>query len=523
MIEDSVPGNLSLNSTKHRRQGQTIGVDFGTCFSRIAVFIDGQAELVSDKRGNWNLESKFRMQSESLVGVKRLLGRSLNDSRSELRTVIGQKVVPPWLRRKFDYSEGCKINPEEAASFVFRRLKRVAERRLGKMVRNAVISVPASFDAAQRKAIKRAAEASESRVIHLLNEPTAAALWYFGSQVKIEGSDILALVVHFGGGTFDVSVVWFRSKHFEVLGSDGNSTLGGNDIDDLIVEHFLEIFRARTGKDAGGDLKARAKLRIASEEAKRRLSTVSETMIEIEDLFEGESFSFLFTRYRLEWLISDILKLIGETVKNVLGLCRVVSRDIDQILFCGGSTRIPKVQQVVCGLFDANYTRSSVISDDLIALIAAIDGASLMGDRSVERLIHTNEGSVALQIGEVRSPDWPVFFRDPAFEELLRPWVRLPTKSIANHFWPTFPGQDALHFGLDHGHCPRREENERIGVVSITGLSKGVGVLISVHFNENNEAKVTLKEVQSGRKSSQVFKVYSKQQKRQCRELVDLS
>jgi molecular chaperone DnaK (HSP70) len=513
MIEDLAPipctANLS-RSTKETRIGQTIGLDFGTSFSRVAVFIDGQAELVSDEMGNWNFPSSVPGQSEVVGGVKRMLGRWLNDSWFDPGEV--------FLKQGENETEGRIVTAEKAASLVFGRMKKVAERRLGTIVTNAVISLPPSFDEEQRRAIKRAGERSGLKVIHLLNEPTAAALWYFGSELNREDSDILSIVVHFGGGTLDVSVVWFLSKHFEVLASDGNSGVGGDDIDCRIVEHLLGLFRVGTGKDAGSDLKARAKLRVASEEAKRILSTENKTKIEIENLFDGESLSVILTRSCFESLISDILNEIVQTVKMALHRCSAVAADIDQILFCGGSTRIPKVQRVVWSLFNPKYTRSSMIADDSIALIAATDGATLMDDSIAQSLLHTNENSIALQVGMIWSPERSFFVPYLDFQELLHPWVPVPAKSTVNYLWPTLAYQQVLYFGLDRGQCRAETENERVRIVNFTGLpgDENGQVRIGVRLNENNEVNVTMKELRSGRKDWRAFKLYSRWKNMEC-------
>jgi molecular chaperone DnaK (HSP70) len=388
-------------------------------------------------------------------------------------------------------------------------LKNLAERRLGKSVKNAVISVPASFGELERKAIKKAAAMSELKVIHLLNEPTAAALWYFRGQE----SDSIVVVVHLGGGTFDVSVVWFRLKQFEVLGSDGNSTFGGNDFDYRIVDHLHRLFQKQTGKDARGDLKAEWKLKEASERAKRHLSTSNETKIEIDDLFDGESLSVILTRSLFESLISDLLEGIMDVLRRVLLLCgQADTRTIDHVLFSGGSTRIPKLQRMMGDLFYSNYTQLSIIADDSIALIAATEGAYLSGDRLAEAQIHTNENSAALQIEGMFPGCWAQGVSRSGLKFLLHPWLPLPWTSVANHTWTAYPGCSVVNFGVYRGWYDEPYGNLYLGRVSLDELrtdGEGAQVRVGVHFNENNEINVTAEDLRTGRKSWAIFKVYS--------------
>jgi heat shock protein 5 len=312
----------------------------------------------------------------------------------------------------------------------------------------------------------------------------------------------MSVVGHLGAGTFDVSVIWFRSNQFEVLGTGGDSTFGGNDLDNRIVEHLFHIFEVRTGKCARFDFISRCKLREASEGAKRLLSTSNEANIEIDDLFEGESFSTVLTRSCFEHLISEELDRIVDTVKTVLERCEADAEDIDEILYCGGSTRIPKLQELIYDLFNPVYTNSCLVNDDSPALIAATEGAFLMGDQSASKLIHTNENSVGLQI-EVLYSDFSQF--------LLVPWSPLPVKGTTRHLWETEPGCRAVEFQLFSGHCPDSDDVPFLGTISFTELPENrKGQLrVSVRLNEWNEANVTVKELGSGRKQWAVFKVYS--------------
>jgi molecular chaperone DnaK (HSP70) len=362
-----------------------IGIDFGTSFSRAAVFVDGKPETVYDERGEWNHPSVVRFEEArvseggralGIVGVKGLLCGDGPLSHGVPAGVFRANETDG--ESEVGNMESRDASVADMISFVFERLKRLGEEQLGERIEHTVISVPSSFEEVEREAISEAAGKAGLKVLHLLNEGTAAALWSFRKRKD----DILSVVFHVGGGTFDISVVWLRKTYYEVVGSDWKRGIGGLSMDDRIVDHLLSAFQSRTGKDASADFRAVERLRQASEAAKQALSEANETDIDLEDFFDGESLRERLTRSCFEDLISDLLSVMVDTTKRVLDGCLDFRGDPEHLIFSGGSTRIPKLEELICGLFDAGLTPSFSVSDDAIALICAAE-AALSDGRSI--------------------------------------------------------------------------------------------------------------------------------------------
>jgi heat shock protein 5 len=515
-----------------------LGIDLGTSFSRVAVFVDGKAEIVVDEDGDWQQPSILSIEEGNtgrvgtenvfrLFGVKRVLGGCLDDRTSGEREKrfggLGEaKRIGIGIDGEIeveiseengsisvgDFEMNLRSKGIEILARVFGELKKLGEKRLGERVENAVISVPVSFNESQRNAITDAAGLSGLKVLHLLSESTAAALWAFGERYD----DILCVVFHLGSGTFDVSVVWLRWRQYEVIGSDGNCGIGGQDIDDRAVDYLLSVFKNRTGKDASIDIEAVSRLRIASEEAKRRLCEMNETDIEISEFFDGESLRERLTRNCFEDLISDLLSDMVDTTRRVVSSCVRDPRDLEHIVFCGGSTRIPKLRRLICDIFDAELTPSFDVSDESIALMAATEGASLMSDPSAARFVHTSKYSVTLQMAYPREE------YDETIE-LLRRVGRLPASGSRVFEWETL-GENIQRFGLFEGECQFAGNNRLVGEVDVKGLVEDADgftrVNASVVLNENNQVNFTIEQEQTGVRNSGIFKVFS--QWRHCED-----
>lgn len=231
--------------------------------------------------------------------------------------------------------------PEEISSMVLIKMKEIAETYLGKKVINAVVTVPAYFNDAQRQATKDAGTISGLNVVRILNEPTAAAIAY-GLDKKQGEKNIM--VFDLGGGTFDVSILTIDNGVFEVVATNGDTHLGGQDFDQRVMEHFIKLIRRKNNVDISGDKRALQKLKREVEKAKRQLSSTHEAKVEIESLFEGVDFSEVLTRARFEELNSDLFKKTMGPVQTALDDSGFKKNQIDEIVLVGGSTRIPKVR-----------------------------------------------------------------------------------------------------------------------------------------------------------------------------------
>ena len=273
------------------------------------------------------------------------------------------------------------MSPEEISAMILSKMKDIAENYLGRDVKHAVITVPAYFNDSQRQATKDAGAISGLEVLRIINEPTAAAIAY-GLDQKSGEKNIL--VFDLGGGTFDVSLLTIDNGIFEVIATAGDTHLGGEDFDQRLTEHFVKVFKKKTGKDLSSDSRALQKLKGEVEKAKRDLSSVHQTKIDIENLFEGEDFSETITRARFEELCSDLFKKTIKPIDTVLSDADLKKSDIDEIVLVGGSTRIPKIQQLIKDFFNGKEPNRSINPDEAVAYGAAVQGGILGGEAGEE-------------------------------------------------------------------------------------------------------------------------------------------
>merc|ERR1719157_381473 len=272
------------------------------------------------------------------------------------------------------------MSPEEVSALVLVKMKETAENYLGKFVNHAVITVPAYFSDAQRQATKDAGAIAGLNVLRIINEPTAAAIAY-GLDKQAEKN---ILVYDLGGGTFDVSLLTIDSGVFEVVATSGDTHLGGEDFDNRVIQHLLKVFKRKEATDAAKDKRAIQKLRREVERAKRQLSTQHQVRVEIEGLFEGKDFSETLTRARFEELCIDLFKKTLTPVQKVIDDSDLKKMEIDEVVLVGGSTRIPKVQQLLKDFFNGKEPNKGINPDEAVAFGAAVQGGILSGEGGEE-------------------------------------------------------------------------------------------------------------------------------------------
>jgi heat shock protein 5 len=260
-------------------------------------------------------------------------------------------------------------------------MKEIAENYLGREVKHAVITVPAYFNDQQRQATKDAGLISGLDVLRIINEPTAAAIAY-GMDKKSGEKNII--VFDLGGGTFDVSLLTIDNGVFEVVATSGDTHLGGEDFDQRLTEHFVKVFKKKNNKDIKDDPRSMQKLKGEVEKAKRDLSSVHQTKITIENLIDGIDFSETITRARFEELCNDLFKKTLQPVQQVLDDAGMKKTDIDEVVLVGGSTRIPKVQQLIKDFFNGKEPNRGINPDEAVAYGAAVQGGILGGETSEE-------------------------------------------------------------------------------------------------------------------------------------------
>ena len=375
-----------------------IGIDLGTTNSVVAVMEGDQAKVLINSQGSRITPSvvAFTEKGERLIGqtakhqqvtnpkntvfsIKRFMGRRHSEVAQEEKMVpyevIGgaEEMVHVRVRGK-DYT------PEQVSSFILQDLKKTAEDYLGEKVTEAVITVPAYFNDAQRKATKDAGEIAGLKVLRVLPEPTAAALAYGLDKKKNEK----ILVFDLGGGTFDVSVLDVGDGVFEVLSINGDTHLGGDDFDEVLINHLAEEFRKQEGIDLRKDAMALQRLKEASEKTKIELSGAQESTINLPfitaDASGPKHLQMTLTRSKFEQLIGPLVDKCKQPVLDALKDAKLAAKQIDEVVLVGGSTRVPMVQKMVKDLFAGKEPNRSVNPDEVVAIGAAIQGAIAKGD-----------------------------------------------------------------------------------------------------------------------------------------------
>jgi len=379
-----------------------IGIDLGTTYSCVGVWKDGRVEIIANNQGNRTTPSCVAFtDSERLIGdsaanqsaqnpkntvfdAKRLIGRGFkdvavqNDMKHFPFNVVDAGNGEPLIEVTFR-GEVKRFTPQEISSCVLSYMKSTAEAYLGEKVTDAVITVPAYFDNSQRQATKDAGSIAELNVLRIINEPTAAALCY-GLDSKEKNTQVL--IFDLGGGTFDVTVLSIAEGIFEVKATGGDTHLGGEDFDNLVVDHFVKEFNMKHKKDVSANPRALRRLRSACEKAKRALSNSHTTSIEIDSLLDGIDFYTSLTRAKFEELCSKMFTKCIDTVKTVMKDAKVDKKDLDEVVLVGGSTRIPKIQTMLTEFLGGKDLCKSVNPDEAVAYGAAVQGAILTGEKN---------------------------------------------------------------------------------------------------------------------------------------------
>jgi len=387
-----------------------IGIDLGSTYSCVGVWQNDRVEIIANDQGNRTTPSYVAFtDTERLIGdaaknqvamnpentvfdAKRLIGRRFSDPvvQGDMKhwpfKVICKEGDKPYIEVKYK-GESKLFAPEEISSMVLTKMKETAEAYLGKTVTDAVITVPAYFNDSQRQATKDAGVIAGLNVRRIINEPTAAAIAY--GLDKKGGSERNVLIFDLGGGTFDVSLLTIEDGIFEVKATAGDTHLGGEDFDNRMVEHFAQEFKRKYKKDLGTNARALRRLRTACERAKRTLSSSTQASVEIDSLFEGIDFYTSITRARFEELNADLFRSCLGPVEKVLRDAKMDKKQIHDVVLVGGSTRIPKVQQLLQDFFNGKEPNKSINPDEAVAYGAAVQGAILSGEggKKIEDLL----------------------------------------------------------------------------------------------------------------------------------------
>merc|ERR1712159_498252 len=424
------------------------------------AFTDTNERLVGDAAKNQATSNP----ENTIYDAKRLIGRDYSDdSVQEDKKLMPFDIVPDKLGKPriqiAPNGEKRILSPEEISGMVLAKMKATAEQYLGEEVTRAVITVPAYFNQAQREATKDAGRIAGLTVERVINEPTAAAIAYGLDRGEVEDQNVL--VFDLGGGTFDVTLLNLDEGIFDVLSSEGDTHLGGEDFDQRVMQHFIGVMKQKSKVDISGDNKALQKLRKEVERVKRALSSQSQARLEIEDIVPGYDLEETLTRARFEELNNDLFKRTLIPVQNVLKRADLEKSDIDHVVLVGGSTRIPRVQELLSEFFDGKELSKNINPDEAVAIGAGVQGAIIAGidENGIDGILLLDKTSLSMGIGTVGGVFTPIVKRD----------TTLPTKKT-QVFSTHQDNQVKVLIEVYEGERPMTKDNHPLGKFELSGI-----------------------------------------------------
>jgi molecular chaperone DnaK len=488
--------------------GKIIGIDLGTTNSAFAYMVAGKPEVIANAEGNRTTPSVVAINKggerlvgqvaqrqrvtnakNTIYGVKRLIGRKFSDKEVQK----DHDIMPYEIVKKGDgvaVKMGDKdYSPEEVSAMILSKIKADAEAFLGEKVTEAVITVPAYFDDSQRQATKDAGKIAGLEVKRIINEPTAAALAY-GLESK---KDEKIAVFDLGGGTFDVSVLELGDGVFEVRSTNGDTHLGGEDFDNRIVNHFLDVFKNEEGIDLKSDKAAMQRLKDEAEKAKKELSSTTEYEVNLPFLTadaEGpKHFEYKLTRSKLEELVGDLIDRLAEPVEKALKDAGVKASEIDEVVLVGGMTRMPAVVEKVKAIFGKDPLKG-VNPDEVVAIGAAIQGGVLAGDVKDVLLLDVTPLSLGIEtMGGVTT-------------KLIDRNSTIPT-SKSETFSTAADNQPQVEIHVLQGEREMASDNKSLGRFTLDGIApapRGVPQIeVTFDLDANGILNVTAKDKGTGK------------------------
>ena len=479
---------MTTENKESKVSGATIGIDLGTTFSAVSVLEAGSAKIIPSSEGARTIPSVVHIKDGVNTVGQVARNQAITDPLHTIRSI----------KRKMGTNERVKIDdkdysPEQISAMILQKLKADAEAYLGQPVKNAVITVPAYFNDSQRQATKNAGEIAGLNVLRIINEPTSAALSYGLDKQETEHT---ILVFDFGGGTFDVSILELGDGLFEVKSTSGDNLLGGDDVDDLLINHIASSFKAANGIDLKADPVALQRLKEAAEKAKIELSTKMKVEVSIPFITADQNgpkhVKEEITRAKFEEMLAPVLKRLEAPVKAALKDAKMTSADIHKVIFVGGSTRIPSVQALVKTITGKEGDKS-VNPDEAVSLGAAIQAGVISGDVKDVLLLDVTPLSLGIEtLGGV-------------FTQLIERNSTIPTKK-SQIFSTAADNQPAVTIRVAQGERSMFADNKTLGQFDLSGIPpapRGVPQIeVTFDIDANGIVSVSAKDLATAKEQS---------------------